>query len=125
MGLLRGHLGAIITATASKLMSPIDIKTFIPSVLLFHSVSISPAFSQLTFTMAPEKKLAPYGTWDSPITPEIVSGSSLTFKEVHVNVSQENQYPQYILTQGHRNQPGISMWSNPGLPKRVVVSLWK
>lgn len=56
------------------------------------SVSITPSFhpfsSQRNYTadMPSAKKTAPYGTWSSPITTEIVSGSTLTFSEVHTNV---------------------------------------
>lgn len=46
--------------------------------------------------MSSAKKIAPYGTWTSPITTEIVSGSSLSFNEVHVNVS----YPAFSLRTG-------------------------
>ncbi|KUJ07635.1 alpha/beta-hydrolase [Mollisia scopiformis] len=38
------------------------------------------------------KKTAPYGTWTSPITTEIVSGSSLSFSEVHVNPTNGSIY---------------------------------
>jgi hypothetical protein len=37
--------------------------------------------------MAFEKKVAPYGTWDSPISMDLISGSSNSFSEVHVHVS--------------------------------------
>ncbi|KAH8585752.1 Alpha/Beta hydrolase protein [Bisporella sp. PMI_857] len=35
--------------------------------------------------MAPEKEVAPYGTWTSPITSHLISGSSNSFSEVHVH----------------------------------------
>jgi hypothetical protein len=35
--------------------------------------------------MSSAKKIAAYGTWTSPISSEEVSGSSLYFKELHVN----------------------------------------
>ncbi|KAG4438191.1 hypothetical protein IFR05_006315 [Cadophora sp. M221] len=41
--------------------------------------------------MAP-KKIAPYGTWTSPITTDIVSGSSLAFAEVYANPSNGSIY---------------------------------
>jgi len=36
--------------------------------------------------MVEEKKIAAYGIWVSPITAELVAGSSLKFHEVHINV---------------------------------------
>jgi len=36
--------------------------------------------------MVNDKIVAPYGAWESPITPDIVAGSSLDFKEVHTDV---------------------------------------
>ncbi|KAH9214828.1 Alpha/Beta hydrolase protein [Leptodontidium sp. 2 PMI_412] len=38
------------------------------------------------------KKIAPYGTWTSPITTEIVSGSSLVFAEVYANPTNGSIY---------------------------------
>lgn len=37
--------------------------------------------------MATNKKIAPYGTWESPITIDTVAGGALDFNEVHVDVS--------------------------------------
>jgi len=37
--------------------------------------------------MATEKKVAPYGMWDSQISIDHVSGASNLFTEVHFNVS--------------------------------------
>jgi hypothetical protein len=36
--------------------------------------------------MSSEPKVAPYGTWESQITTELVSGTTNMFNEVHVNV---------------------------------------
>jgi hypothetical protein len=41
--------------------------------------------------MSSEPKVAPYGTWESQITTELVSGSTNMFNEVHVNVSNNLQ----------------------------------
>ncbi|KAH7403883.1 Alpha/Beta hydrolase protein [Cadophora sp. MPI-SDFR-AT-0126] len=38
------------------------------------------------------KKIAPYGTWESPITTDIVSGSSLVFAEVYANPKTKSIY---------------------------------
>lgn len=37
--------------------------------------------------MTPQVETAPYGTWKSPITRELISGKSNSFKEVHVDVN--------------------------------------
>jgi hypothetical protein len=47
--------------------------------------------------MASEPIIAPYGDWESPITPDIVSGSSLGFKEVHVHVGSSTMSEGLIL----------------------------
>ena len=36
--------------------------------------------------MTTAKKIAPYGTWDSQITVDLISGANNLFNEVHVNV---------------------------------------
>ncbi|CZR67614.1 related to dipeptidyl aminopeptidases/acylaminoacyl-peptidases [Phialocephala subalpina] len=52
--------------------------------------------------MASTKKVAAYGTWSSPITTEIVSGSSLQFSEVHVNPTNGAIY----LIEGRPSEKG-------------------
>jgi hypothetical protein len=38
--------------------------------------------------MSSKLTVAPYGAWKSPISIDHVAGESLTFKEIHVNVSK-------------------------------------
>jgi hypothetical protein len=49
--------------------------------------------------MSSAKKIAAHGTWTSPISSEEVSGSSINFKELHVNASLSRALPTVnILT---------------------------
>lgn len=66
--------------------------SIIPSVQLFP---IQRKHQSSSTKMA--KKTAPYGTWSSPITTEIVSGSTLTFSEVHTNVSDPRIYMFIVI----------------------------
>ncbi|OWO99365.1 hypothetical protein B2J93_8762 [Marssonina coronariae] len=50
----------------------------------------------------PPKTVAPYGTWDSPITTDIVSGNSLIFAEVHADQSTGAIY----LIEGRPSEKG-------------------
>ena len=36
--------------------------------------------------MSSNPQVEPYGTWESPISPDLISGSNVSFSELHVNV---------------------------------------
>lgn len=48
-------------------------------------------FRSTSFTMASNKTVAPYGTWKSPITADILTQKSVSFGEITVLSSNENQ----------------------------------
>ena len=66
-------------------MSPPAVSiSLLQSTIYFQQSLITVCFAN----MSSQPQVAPYGTWSSPISVDLVSGSSVSFFELHVNVSQ-------------------------------------
>jgi hypothetical protein len=95
-----------------------------PSVSITRFRPFSAQRNYSTTDMPPAKTTAPYGTWSSPITTEIVSGSTLTFSEVHTNVGSPAFSSDKPLTAvSLRTEPFI--WLKDDLQKREELQLLK